>query len=74
MKLLGHILKADNNDPLRQVSFKNNKATEKRDEKRKRGSPKTIWQFGAKEIAWKNIGIWQQTWKRIIPIRGKMHR
>ena len=52
-KLLGHIIRADNNDPMRKVTFAANTIVEWGFDKRRVGRPKDQWLFETKRAAWK---------------------
>ena len=52
-KLLGHILRAEDSDPFRQVSFRSGTAREIEADKRRVGKPRVSWQSSAKKIVWK---------------------
>ena len=52
-KLLGHIIRADNNDPMRKVTFAANTIEEWGFDKRRVGRPKDQWLFESKRTAWK---------------------
>ena len=56
-KLLGHVLKAEDSDPLRQVSFKPGTAREIEAEKRRVGNPRISWQSSAKKT---NLSIFNK--------------
>ena len=52
-KLLGHVIRADNNDPMRKVTFAANTIEEWGFDKRRVGRPKDQWLFETKRTAWK---------------------
>ena len=52
-KLLGHVIRADNNDPMRKVTFAANTIEEWGFDKRRVGRPKDQWLFETKRTVWK---------------------
>jgi hypothetical protein len=52
-KLLGHIIRADNSDPMRKVTFAENSIEEWAINKRRTGRPKDQWIEETKRAAWK---------------------
>jgi hypothetical protein len=52
IKLLGHIIRAPNNDPLRQVTFKDNTAERPERGTLRVGRPKQNWIKATKEAVW----------------------
>ena len=52
-KLLGHIIRADNSDPMRKVTFAADNIVEWGFDKRRVGRPKDQWLFETKRAAWK---------------------
>ena len=53
VKLLGHVIRADNIDPMRKVTFKPNTVRQWCTPLRRVGRPKEQWIQGAKNQAWK---------------------
>ena len=64
-KLLGHVIRADNNDPMRKVTFRPNSIRAWRTPLRRVGRPREQWITGAKKQAWKKCRHMQdkQGWK-----------
>ena len=52
-KLLGHVIRADNSDPMRKVTFAPNTVEEWGFAQRRVGRPKDQWLHEAKKTAWK---------------------
>ena len=52
-KLLGHIIRADNSDPMRKVTLAADNIVEWGFDKRRVGRPKDQWLFETKKAAWK---------------------
>ena len=52
-KLLGHVIRADNHDPMRKVTFRPNSIRNWRTPLRRVGRPEEQWTEGAKKQAWK---------------------
>ena len=55
MKLLGHVIRADNGDPLRQVTFREGNIRNARAETIRSGKPKMEWSRERKKQIWKKI-------------------
>ena len=53
-KLLGHIIRADNQDPLRRVTLQNDTAYRHNLGKRRVGKPEQNWIHKAKQHVWEN--------------------
>ena len=51
-RLLGHILRADHTDPLRQVTFEQDSCMPKQFYKKRRGAPRKIWIEETMKEAW----------------------
>ena len=54
-KLLGHVLRAPDTDPMKQVAFKAGTAREVATDKRRVGNPRVTWQWSAKKSVWKEF-------------------
>ena len=54
-KLLGHVLRAQDSNPMRQIAFKAGFAREVEADKRRVGNPRVSWQWSAKKIVWKEF-------------------
>ena len=54
-KLLGHVLRAQDEDPMKQIAFKAGTAGEVEADKRRVGNPRVTWQWSAKKIVWKEF-------------------
>ena len=52
MDLLGHVIRAPNDDSLRQVTFKKGTLTPQLEEKRRTGRPKNNWILENLQLAW----------------------
>ena len=57
MKLLGHVVRADNKDPMRQVTFEKGNVTERTVGKRRVGKPKLKWTKTTMQEAWNKKSI-----------------
>ena len=55
MKLLGHVVRAENDDPMRQVMFKSGRVEELNVVKRRVGKPKLDWVRQGKIQVWKKF-------------------
>ena len=55
-KLWAHLVRADNEDLLRQTVLKNDSADRRREEKRRIGRPRLQWTEAAEKIAWDMLG------------------
>lgn len=55
IKLTGHLLRANNNDPMRQVSFLNDSAAPYRPNSRRPGRPRKNWMVTSLELCWKKL-------------------
>ena len=55
LKSLGHDIRADNEDPLRQVTFKEGNVKGARLEKRRAGKPTIYWTWEGKTQVWKKF-------------------
>ena len=55
LKLLGHVVRADNDDPMRQVTFKSGCVKELNVGKRRVGKPKLDWIIQGKVQVWKKF-------------------
>ena len=53
IKLMGHIIRADNNDPMRKVTFAENTIQEWAFDKRRIGRPRDQWTEATKKAIWK---------------------
>ena len=60
MKLLGHVVRAENNDPMRQVMFRSGRVEELHVGKRRVGKPKLDWVRQGK------IQVWEKSDQRLI--------
>ena len=58
-KLLGHIIRADNSDPMRKVTFAENSIEEWAFNKRRTGRPKDQWIEETKKQRGKNADTWR---------------
>ena len=54
-RLLGHILRTDYSDPLRQVTFEQNSCLPRQIEFRRRGAPRRIWIEETMKEAWEAL-------------------
>ena len=54
-KLLGHVLRAQDSDPMRQIASKAGTAREVEADKRRVGKQRVTWQWSAKKIVWKEF-------------------
>ena len=52
---MGHIMRADNTDPLRQVTFQDNSVNRHQVGKKRVGRPKQNWIYATKENIWYNV-------------------
>ena len=57
IKLTGHLLRADDSDPMRQVSFQNNSASPYLPLFRRPGRPPKNWMISSLELCWNNTTI-----------------
>ena len=55
IKLAGHILRCEDNDPLRRVSYEPNSAETFNVGKRRVGGPRQQWTQYANKYAWENV-------------------
>ena len=55
IKFIGHILRADNNDPLRSMTFHYNSARPIEPAKRRVGGPKKHWTWESLRLVWNLI-------------------
>ena len=53
IKLMGHVIRASNDDPMRKVTFAPNTVEECRYAQRKVGRPKDQWLHESKKAVWK---------------------
>ena len=53
MRLMGHVIRVDNEDPMRKVTFKENTIQEWAFDKRRVGRPKDQWTEATKKAIWK---------------------
>ena len=53
MRLMGHIIRADNSDPMRKVTFRENTIQEWACDKRRVGRPRDQWTEATKQAIWK---------------------
>jgi hypothetical protein len=66
-KLLGHVIRADNNDPMRKVTFKPNSIRNWNTPLKRVGRPREQWILGAKKQAWKKCRHMQDRQGHIKP-------
>ena len=55
VKFLGHILRANSEDPLRKITFYHNSARPLEPTKRRVGGPKKHWTWETLSLAWQHI-------------------
>ena len=55
MKLLGHIIRTNSNDPLKQVTFNDDNLSIKTPAYRRVGRPRKQWTINTLELAWRKI-------------------
>ena len=55
LSLLGHVTRADNSDPMRQVAMESGKIKGRKVGKRRVGKPKLDWVHEGKQSAWKTF-------------------
>ena len=55
IKFLGHLLRAEGNDPIRTITFNSNSAQPNMPVKRRVGGPKKHWTWETLELAWKHL-------------------
>ena len=54
-KLLGHVFRTQDSDPMKQVFFRPGTAREVEADKRRVSNPRVSWQWSAKKIVWKEF-------------------
>ena len=63
LRLLGHVIRAEEKDPMRQVTFEGDTLEPKDIQTRRRGSPKDNWLDCAMEEAWYAINEANHIWE-----------